>query len=1034
MLKLLLGCWTVFGVAAAAQAGNLNFNGGAVSACTLAGSNYSCGTLDMPNNTDILSIASGYAVTVAAGSFTFNFNQGLRMSGSAALTVNGSLDIGNINPANLSISGGELTAKGGTFSMGAQTQTMVANVTAAAIKIGTGTASKVTGNLSASGNIDIASHASVVGAISGANVTTAAPATLSGDVNASGVFTLASGSTLSGDVTAATINIKASSSTVTGDLTASGTLTVGSGNTVNGNLVAPTVSIDPSNVNVNGNVTASTSLSLGSGDTIGGDVVAGNVTLASSDAAIAGNARVNALTLGWHGRVLKNIVCNNYSAGDPCDCVTNNSGYDAASTPKGPSCAAPPTAGPHHIRISQPGAALTCQAQTVTLTACANAACTAPHFAGQPRVTLTPGGAAFNIDAGGVNGGATVRQTTPGTASLAASSVPAALNAATCVNTANPGAARPCDMLFAASGLTLAVPNHRADSAAAFSVSALQAAPNGQACVPLFAGTSKSIDFGCAYANPATGARHVRVGSAANGVPADTAGACAARLGSVTLNFDANGVAGAWLKYADVGRITVTASYAPSSGADQGLVMSGSASAVVAPAAFAFERIWDAAAPVKDNPAAAAAQGRAGPVFIKAGKPFSAQLSARNSSNAVTPNFGAETPPQTVTLNQALQYPGGGRAGTLSGGFGAPFAAGVGVASDLAWDEVGILTLTATGNADGYLGAPGAQTRDAAGALLAVGGASGNVGRFIPDHFNTVVLSGKATPAYTPATPGVPMDCVAGLSCAGAQNGFAYAGQDFALRVLAMNANNVVTENYSGAADPQLSIVPPLRLTGWTQAGGNAQNPAGDANYAAAGGVALPAVSFVKGQSSTLQAYAYPLVPGLPSDVFFRASESGGDGVTSLRPANSAEDGLSIVSGRMLIPNNYGSELLPMTINLRAQYRNAAGVWLPNGADSASVVTPAALSRSNCVKNLLDASKPSGCKDALAVATPGSVTFSQGAARFQLRAPGAGNNGSALLQFLKESNPSSKYLPSAKGQATFGLYRAGPVIYLRELY
>ena len=114
-----------------AQAATLNFNGVDVSNCTRSGAQYTCGNLSMAD-TDVIVIASGYGVTVNR-SLTMTYNQGLRMSGSAALTAMGNLDIKDINPSNLKVTGGSLTAEGGTFSMGAQEQTVTANISATTI-------------------------------------------------------------------------------------------------------------------------------------------------------------------------------------------------------------------------------------------------------------------------------------------------------------------------------------------------------------------------------------------------------------------------------------------------------------------------------------------------------------------------------------------------------------------------------------------------------------------------------------------------------------------------------------------------------------------------------------------------------------------------------------------------------------------------------------------------------------------------------------------------------------------------------------
>ncbi|MEC5159229.1 MULTISPECIES: polymer-forming cytoskeletal protein [unclassified Janthinobacterium] len=1017
----------LLGLAVPTRAGNLLFNGAPVASCTLAGNAYTCATLALGGQNDVVTIAGGYAVTVAAGSFDFGFHQGLVMSGSAALTVNGNLDIGGVKTDNLQISGGTLTARGGTFSMGAQAQSIVANIAATTIKIGSGSATKVTGSLSAVGNVDIASHATVVGAISGADVSTGAQSSLSGNVSARGTFTLASGSALQGAVTAATIDINAANSTVNGNLTASTKLSVGANNTVNGNLVSAVVDVHPSGVVVNGNVTASTSLTLGSGDAISGDVVAGSVTLEPAGAYIGGNATVDAITLGRHGRVAKTITCNGGTVDAPCNCVTNDSGYDASSTPRGPSCAAPTPAGPHHILITHPGTALTCQARAVTLTACANAACSAPHYSGKPSVTLTPGRQAVTLDASGVSGAATVRRLTSGAATLAAQSNPAALsNPATCVNAATSDPAKQCIMEFSDAALVLGIPNHRADSMVGISVSAVQASGDRQACVPMFANADKVVNLSCVYDNPAT--------SGVKALLAGTAIACGAGSVAAPLHFDAGGVASAGWKYADVGRISVNAVYSGSAaGGDAGLLMRGSAAFVVAPATLTFDKVWDGATPAVDAQSAAS-PSVAGAVFTTAGKAFSATITARNVNGATTGNFGAETPRQTVSLaaTEGLPAPATGYGG-LSGNLAPSFGAGTATVSDLAWSEVGVIKLSAkVANGNGYLGSAGAPTLDSAGKLLNADTGSGNVGRFIPDRFDTLVLPAGAL------TAGVPMTCIAGvLNCVAPLNGFVYASQGFGLQVRALNADGIVTRNYSGPASPAnpagTNLAKQVLLTGWLANGGTTQNAAGDPRYAAGAGAPMAASLFVLGQARAIQTYVYPAITALPSKVFFRAIDS--DRASSLRAvaSDSAEAGLTVVSGRMLIPNNYGSELLPMTITVRAQLRNAAGAWITNLADS-SALTPSALSLSACTKNLYNAAAASKCKAVLLAGPAGQQPFTGGEARVRLAAPGAGNNGSAIINFLLPGNPSSLYLPSAPAQATFGLYKAGPIIYLRELY
>jgi predicted acyltransferase (DUF342 family) len=97
------------------------------------------------------------------------------------------INIADIKTSNLAISGGTLTA-GGNFKMGNQVQTISANVNAATMNIGSGSDTKITGTLTATGQITLGSHATIIGPISASVVTTTSPVSLTGDVTASSSF------------------------------------------------------------------------------------------------------------------------------------------------------------------------------------------------------------------------------------------------------------------------------------------------------------------------------------------------------------------------------------------------------------------------------------------------------------------------------------------------------------------------------------------------------------------------------------------------------------------------------------------------------------------------------------------------------------------------------------------------------------------------------------------------------------------------------------------------------------------------------
>src|SRR5471032_2438326 len=149
------------------------------------------------------------------------------------------------------------------------------------------------------------------------------------------------------------------------------------------------------------------------------------------------------------------------------------------------------------ILITQSGSGLTCQASTVTLTACANSACSS-NYSGNVTGTMQPGGQSFTING---TGSATVQQSASGPATLSATST--ATNPSLCKDTAD--GSNSCVMTFSDAGLLLSVPNHLSDSSAALTLKAVQKNTATQTCAPMFAGTTQTFNFTCGYSNPSSG-------------------------------------------------------------------------------------------------------------------------------------------------------------------------------------------------------------------------------------------------------------------------------------------------------------------------------------------------------------------------------------------------------------------------------------------------------------------------------------------------------------------------------------------------
>lgn len=968
-LTLLLG-------SSLAHAATLNFNGGAVSGCGLSldGLQYTCSSLAL-GSTDVIVIGSAYGVTVNS-SLSMSYNQGLTMSGNAALTVKGNLDIKDINPPNLKVTGGSLTADGGTFFLGAQEQTITANIFATSIKMGSNNVT-VTGKISAKGPVEIAS-----------------------------------GSVINGPISGTIVNILAASTRIQGDITATTSLTIGSGSQVTGNLKSPTIDLKASGLLVTGDVEASNSLSIASGNGIKGNVDAGEVTLDSSNAYITGNAKVDHITLGWQGRVQQTITCKTYTPSNPCSCVTNNSGYPVGSV-NGPKCGPATPEGAHHFQIEHSGNALTCAPQTVTVTACADAACSVKYTNGV-NVTVSPGGTATQIGNTGV-ATASVRQYTVGTATLSLTSVPGTTGALVCKRASDNSSS--CDMSFAATGLTVIPVNHVSGTQKAFGISAVQAPPSAtpQACVPLFKNTSKTVNLACSYGNPASGTLPVFVQGTGAFVPlaSNSTSACSTAGANVNLAFNDQGVATAIMSYADVGQLNLKATYMGSATTgDAGLSMTGIGNVTVVPAAFGV--------PVITSPQ-------------RAGAPVAVSMRALNSAGAVTPNFGNENPAETALPTLAslvrptaseIAAPDTPAKPAMQGGV--VFTNGSVVSSDMNWPEVGTITIAFNlANPNGYLDA-----NLAVPALPKASGVSGEV-QFIPHHFITELVK-------TGAPAGIATPCASPLTCAndGATGRYAYSGQAIGVRVTARALGGTPTKNYD---DRVPSVLAPVLLEGLDAATGTISFPPStpdgssrltDGSKAQTTVTGVAPAKFTLGVALPMVAYRFPGKAGVPlkvapTDVRLRASSTypGGAIVSSSSAVIQNEARMTVLSGQWMVPHGYGSELLPVRLAVQVQYWNGTK-WVTNLLDSISAIKKPDVVLANC-KKTLDCAK-------LAV-DDRTYTVVQGALPqtnlLTLLAPGAGNAGSVDV-----SVGSHPYLASTVGTVVFGVFKSGPVIYLREMY
>ncbi|NGZ84601.1 DUF6701 domain-containing protein [Duganella aceris] len=420
------------------------------------------------------------------------------------------------------------------------------------------------------------------------------------------------------------------------------------------------------------------------------------------------------------------------------------------------------------------------------------------------------------------------------------------------------------------------------------------------------------------------------------------------------------------------------------------------------------------------------------PVFVTAGTSFQMSVIALMYGLPAlpAPNFGKESSPVQIKLTPLpARDSSGSRFAdmmvdpaapdaelTLAGTLGA-FSGGI-ASGSFVYADVGTLEVTAAimppapGVKGSYLG-----TGDIQNAVL-------NIGRFVPDHFDTVIT-----------TP--PMTCdPAGMTCPANAPGMAYSGQSFTVQVLPRNTLSKTTLNYRGifargvtlsaysAPGTTTTVNPPASPSGSVLSANSIASSAfvRSADGASLGPTAPPVYTFPRMFSGTAP-FANNWVT--PTAIYLRATEtsSPNDGVTSLR-SSPVEAGIMIVTGRMLVPNAYGSSQLPLLLNLSAQYYGQTVVngvttaaWRTNAADSVTKVTPSS--------GMLFSSCALACPTILDGA---ERTLAAGAAKVSLKAGSTTgkSGGSAVL------NP-WPYLPSTIGRVTFGVYRS-PLIFLREVY
>ena len=526
----------------------------------------------------------------------------------------------------------------------------------------------------------------------------------------------------------------------------------------------------------------------------------------------------------------------------------------------------------NYLRIEHNGTGTSCGPTTLTIKACAQASCTSTYktgVTGTLTATGTPtvqwvGGPNFTI---GSSGSVTkqVYVKSGGNVAWGATGVsPNPTRGTSCYI----GSQANCNLTASSSGFTVDAPDHVANTLQTLKTSVTGC---GSGSAPPISNTTKNVTFSCSYANPASGSLPVKVGGK-NVV-------CGTAAQSVPVAFDATGEGSVSLRYADVGRVTLSANYS-----DKSIKLSGADDFISAPAAFAL-------AP-------------SGPYV--AGRSFSATVTAKNTRGGTTPNFGRELPVESVNLDFKRCQPTGTGAvnGIFSGALGR-FSHGVASATDLNWSEVGNGDLAVTLDGSGYLGTSFTATANTGtgGTLCNGAGNSGNVGPFKPHHFDTTVTQGCST------------------------GGFTYSGQPFDVRISAMNGlpSPTVTRNYAGT-----TATSPIFARDVTLSDVNAG--AGILSSASAG-----RNKFSRGAATAKPVFTFTNKLSPPVSVRLRALDT--DGVSS---ASGTEGIAAMRSGRLRLSNVFGSTRATLQMPFQFEYWGT-GSWILNNDDNCTALPASAI-------------------------------------------------------------------------------------------
>ena len=616
-----------------------------------------------------------------------------------------------------------LQAEYGAIDVSGSSSALYGNIVASSSHL-TLTQLRSIGTISTGGNISLVGGRTLGNITSNSNEIIINGTEVSGAVWSHGKVTISSAS-INGAITSNSGTITSSNSQLTGDLTAQSGISL-SGGTMAGDILQKAKNpVNLSNVTMSsGSIKGASTVSL-SGSTLGSSSNKVEVKSESGDISLSDNSVLYGDAIAVEGQTWGKV---NISSGSK---VYGRCHFQAV--PPEACQAQPPAPTVHHYELSFQSPALTCEAETVSLRACVDQACSS-LYQGEASVSLSAtnnaswatGTLYFSYG----HASNALRKTSAGSTVLGiAAASPAATSALVCKNG---GQSSNCSLDFAATALKItaadgsaAWPHQVAGTDYTGRVKAIQTNPETGACQARVKGIREvGLAFRCLDPGSCIDSQRghfysVAVRGSGNS-PAYT---------NVNLTFDNNGVAPLRFRYSDVGQIALYAQLQLTAlGNDPAITLTATpATLVVKPDRLVVASVSGLSG--QTNPGTT----NSGAGFTTAGSLFQVELEARNSLDQPTPNFGRESQPEKMRLQLAsLVYPSAqpnvnyAEHLLVNGDFVAvPAKGGRVVNAQVAFREAGTIKLQAKLADGNYL---------AAGDVSA-SPASGNVGRFYPAAF-----------------------------------------------------------------------------------------------------------------------------------------------------------------------------------------------------------------------------------------------------------------------------------------------------------